>query len=96
MSDDPIVQKYREPLQKLKFGWVKFIDTKKAKYSPSFVHPPGKDGKEIAQRVTQDGYVTSRKYQFFDYKTNIDEKEKDSVDKCSLKKFNEKFKLNYA
>lgn len=96
-TDDPIVLGCREKLKQLPFQWVKFNKAKKANFCPAFIHPAEPGKKPEAQKVTPDGYLTSRKYEFFDQKDKIEESEKTrhKIEIYSLNKFNGRFKSNF-
>lgn len=73
---------------------MKFGTNKNVKFSPGFVHPPGKDGKSKAQKINANGYPSSIKYFYFDYNENVPEDLKLESEKEKIKKLNEKFQLN--
>lgn len=80
----------RPVLLELRFGWVNFKCTKGSKFFPGFVHHDG-DGIQRAQKVTGDGYVTDRKYEFFEFSENVPDDRKDKTGISALKKLNRKF-----
>lgn len=55
--------------------------------------PDEKDGRQRAQNITADGYVTNTKSLFYEvyFSSELPEDKKQSSEILSLKKFNEKF-----
>lgn len=93
--DEAIIHTFIDGLRQLNFGWIKFYNYKKAKYSPGFVYPPGDDGIRRAKKVTGDGLVTKKSYEFFHFAETVPNNLKNKADLKALKKFNEHFGLNY-
>lgn len=89
-------QEDRDKLVNLRFGWIKFHTNKNTRARPSFVHPPDKDGVSRAQNVTTSGYTSKRKNEFFEYKENIPDSEKDQQEVSALKKFNKRYKFSFV
>lgn len=89
-----IVQACSEKLLSLKYGWMKFKNTKSAKFCPGFVHPPDEDGKSRAQTVGSSEYPSSEKFLFFEFNDNLPEQLKTSHGKFALKMLNAKFKFD--
>lgn len=95
MTNDPIVLACRDKLLELKFGWIKFLKHKTAKYCPGFVYPPDADGLIRAQAVTIDGYVSNTKQEFDVFAENIPDIDKKKPEIATLKKFNKQFNFSY-
>lgn len=69
---------------------------KNCKYCAGFVYPPDADGKSRAQKITSNGYVTDKKYEFFEFCDNVDDSERERGQKLALQKLNQKFGFNFA
>lgn len=74
---------------------MKFQTFKNSKYYPGFIYPIDADGKQRAQKVKPDGYVTNVKNIFFDFHEELPEKLKHGIEKSALKRFNERFRLSF-
>lgn len=96
VTDDPLDQEERDDLVKLRFGWIKFHSNKNTRARPGFVHPPDEDGLSRAQNITISGFASKRKNEFFEYKENIPDGEKDQQDVAALKKFNKRYKFSFV
>lgn len=74
---------------------MKFNQTKNCQPWPGFMYGADDDGKLRAQRITSSGYVSTKKFDIFEYNENIPKKQKGQAALAALKKFNETFKLNF-
>lgn len=76
----------------LQFAWIKFRAADK--YRPGFIHPIDSDGKQRAQKVTSEGYVSDEKVTFDHFELNISESKKAVAQVKKLKALNKKFGFN--
>lgn len=96
VTDDPNVQQCRDMFKDLQFAWIKFYATKKAKYVPGFIYLGNSDGKRLAQRVDENGFLSKEQKKFFDFAENVSDDLKTKSGVSALKKFNKKYNLSYV